>query len=170
MLALTWLTPRAVGRASSRRRSASAPGHLLGLVLVGARQQHRELVAGEPAEEVGRAQALLHRPRGVHQHAVADGVPERVVQLLEAIEVEQQQGAARVLAAARREVVRERRQEGPPVGQPGQLVDLGQAVQLGLVVAAVGDVAEGEDDRGGPGLGRPSAWRSRTATAASPSG
>ena len=146
------------------------PRHLLGLLLARARQQHGELVAGQASEVIGRAQALLHRARRVHQHAVADGVPERVVQLLEAIQVEHQQRAARVLAAARSEVVGQRRQERPAVRQTGQLVDLGEAMQLCLVVAAVGDVAKGEDHRLRSGIGRPSAWSSRTATAGRPSG
>jgi hypothetical protein len=44
------------------------------------------------------AQPLADRLRDLHQYAVAGGVPERVVELLEAVQIDQQHGAVGVLA------------------------------------------------------------------------
>ena len=53
-------------------------------------QQHRELVAAEAGHRVTGAQHPAQPDRDLHQHRVAGGVPERVVHLLEAVEVDQQ--------------------------------------------------------------------------------
>jgi hypothetical protein len=74
-------------------------------------------------------------------------VAERVLQLLEVVEVHQQEGAAIVLAPSRRQMVGERREESAPVGEPGELVHLRQPAQVHLVVALLRDVLEGGDDR-----------------------
>ena len=67
----------------------------------GALQDHDELVAAEPHAEVGGAAGLAHALRGHHQHIVAGGVAERVVDLLEAVEVELHARPAARRAAAR---------------------------------------------------------------------
>ena len=67
--------------------------------------------------------------RRQQQQVVAGVVPEAVVDLLEPVQVQQQQRAARAVvgepAAALRLLV-----EGPPVAQPGQLVGQGQLVAV----------------------------------------
>src|SRR5215470_1233112 len=58
-------------------------------------QQHRELIAAEPADDVGGAHLARQRLRDRLQHLVARGMPERIVDRFEAIEVEHEQRAAR---------------------------------------------------------------------------
>ena len=61
-------------------------------------EQDRELVAAEPGERVAAAQDGLQAARDLDQQLVAVVVPERVVDLLEAIEVDQQHRAEPVAA------------------------------------------------------------------------
>ena len=73
--------PRA--RAQPRRRRWPS--------LVAGVEHDGELVAAEPRQRVARAQRLLQARAELAQHLVAGVVAERVVELLEAVEVDQQQ-------------------------------------------------------------------------------
>src|SRR5690606_14561991 len=66
------------------------------------RQQHRELVAAEPRDEVAGADAVGEAVRDELEEPVPDRVPEGVVDLLEAVQVEEEQpgAVARRLAPA----------------------------------------------------------------------
>ena len=100
-----------------------APRDRPGALDVGGRgQQDRELVAAEPGDRVALADAFLQALGELHQQQVADVVAERVVDLLEAVEVEQQQRQR--LAGARRGAQRlgQAVLEQQAVGQPGQRV------------------------------------------------
>ncbi|ALE74015.1 hypothetical protein FRP1_15095 [Pseudonocardia sp. EC080625-04] len=55
-------------------------------------QQHDELLAPEAAHQVVVAQLLLQHPGHGGQHLVAVEVAVRVVDLLEVVEIEDQQG------------------------------------------------------------------------------
>ena len=70
--------------------------------VAGTAQEHAELVAAEPRGRVGgaqdRAQPLAH----LAEQLVAGVVAERVVELLEAVEIEQQQRQAGVARVGRR--------------------------------------------------------------------
>ena len=59
--------------------------------LVAGLEDDRELVAAEPGERVVVAQELLQARADLAQHLVAGVVAERVVELLEAVEVDQEQ-------------------------------------------------------------------------------
>ena len=60
---------------------------------IGVRQQQRELVAAQTSRRVGVARAELLQPLGdVAQHAVAEVMTQHVVDQLEAVEVEHQDG------------------------------------------------------------------------------
>src|SRR5690606_16407025 len=66
--------------------------HPLGVADAGhAVEQHDELVAAEAEQLVAGAQAAVETLRHFHQHAVADGVAEAVVDQLEAVQVDEQQ-------------------------------------------------------------------------------
>ena len=91
----------------------------------GARQDHDELVAAEPDAEVRGAAGIAHALGGHDQHVVAGGVAERVVDLLEAVEVELQHGQP--LAAP----VRALDQRVEMVGEEGAVVQAGQPVMDG---------------------------------------
>ena len=67
----------------------------------GALQDHDELVAAEPHAEVGGAAGFAHALGGDHQHVVAGGMAERVVDLLEAVEVDLHDGHAARRAVGR---------------------------------------------------------------------
>ena len=111
-------------------------------VLVAAVAHHRELVAAEPrGHETGhgtdRPQSVAHRP----QHRVTDLVAEGVVDLLEPVEVQQQQGRT----PPGLQTGAQRLEQQVPVAEPGEyvgrhqleqlLLDLATAVDLGLLLA-----------------------------------
>ena len=54
------------------------------------RQQDDEFVPAQPADRVGLANARLEAPRDRLQHPVADGVAERIVDVLEPVHVDEQ--------------------------------------------------------------------------------
>ena len=56
------------------------------------RQDHRELVASEPGQHVGAAQAGAQRVAHAGDQLVADRMAERVVDVLEVVEVDRQDG------------------------------------------------------------------------------
>ena len=110
-----------------------------------ARQQDRELVAAQPGDGVGRAQRPLQARPDFGQQQIAELMAERVVDVLEAVEVEQQDrhvvtGALRASDGVLDPVV-----EQGAVGQGGQRVVQGQALELGLLRLALGDVAQDRD-------------------------
>ncbi len=83
-------------------RRAQAVGQLDGGAAVPqVGDQHRELVAAQAREDVGRSQRLPQALGGVDEQRVALLVAERVVDLLEAVEVDQQQRGARARAGGR---------------------------------------------------------------------
>ena len=110
--------------------AVQAGGHLGHDAAVGdVAQQHGELVAAQAGEQVAAADDRAQAARDLDQQLVAVVVAERVVDLLEAVEVDQQErgrvaltlgGADRLLAA----LVQER-----AVGQAGQRVVQGLAAQ-----------------------------------------
>ena len=103
--------------------------------------EDRELVAPEPRERVAPAHPLLEPPADRDQELIAGGMPQTVIDHLEAVEVEEQDGETVVLLALRAkdrpaEPVHEQR----PVGQVGQRVVEGIMKQLLLGHLAPGDV------------------------------
>ncbi len=93
-------------------------------------RKHRELVATEPRHESVGPDRLAQPRSEIAQHLIAEVVTERVVDLLEAIEVEQHH-AERLLALPRgRDPLVEPSPEPLAVGQPGQLVGRGDPMKL----------------------------------------
>ena len=89
--------PRSADVARGSPRSSSA-ATVRALALVGLGEQHRELVAAEAGEHVGLAQAAAQQLGDAAQELVAGAVAERVVDVLEVVEVEHQDGAAGAVA------------------------------------------------------------------------
>ena len=83
---------------ASRRRSATTSASL---AVVHGRQQHGELVPAEAGERVPAADHFAEPQRDLAQQLVAVGVPKRVVDLLEAVEVDEQDRDLRVAALPR---------------------------------------------------------------------
>ena len=97
--------------------------------------QHGEFVAAEPRDRVLAAQAGAQALRHHHQQPVTRGVAERVVDVLEVVQVEHQHGLHRPLVQPLR--------EAGAVDQPGQHVLERQRVQLALRGLEFGDVLGG---------------------------
>ncbi len=99
----------------------------LGLGVVGMPQQHGELVTAEAGEQVPGPQPALQASGDLGEQGVPGLVPERVVDLLEAVQVEQEQGLGGV---AVREAGLGRVQHRAPVRQAGQVVERGLPADL----------------------------------------
>ena len=81
----TWMGWRRAASTTSARAAASAGAGRPA-------KQHRELVAAEPGYQVALAGRRSSRSATCDQYLVAGGVAEGVVDLLEVVEVDQQQG------------------------------------------------------------------------------
>ena len=108
------------------------PGDLLGRLGHGARLEEQcELVAAEPSQGVAGAHDQQEPVRHRHQELVTGGVTEAVVDGLELIEVQEQHGhevgASLGLLKGAVDVVEEQH----PVGEPGQRVVKGMALDFG---------------------------------------
>ena len=124
--------PARRSRARPRRRAAA--------------HEDRELVAAEPREQVLVAHVRPKRWATWQQQLVAALMAQDVVDLLEAVEVEEQQSEAVVEADGAASSRAELFVEAAAVGQPGQLVVqramavlVGLAAQRGLEVLALGE-------------------------------
>ena len=113
-------------------------------------EQQRELVAAQPRDRVVRAQRRFEPARDGLQQLVAGRVAERVVDDLEAVEVEEQhRGAALgVVALGAADRLVEAVDEQHAVREAGQRVVERVVLQAALGLAAVGDVGDAADDRG----------------------
>ena len=109
-------------------------------------EQERELVAAEARRRVDRPQALLQPGRDLDQELVAGGVAEAVVDRLEVVEVEEQQGDVVPAAPRTLERVLDAVQQQRAVRQPGERVVECLVRELVLEHAALGHVVRGQHD------------------------
>ena len=93
-------------------------------------QQQRELVAAEPADHVGGAHLARQRRDDGLEHLIARGVPEGVVDRLQAIDVEHDQRAAGVIALDVGDRAMEFALEAAPVRNIQQEVGIGGGLQF----------------------------------------
>ncbi len=126
----------------SSRRSAISSGPAASEKLLG---DHDELVAAEAAERVGLAYDALQPRRHRPQQLVPGGVPERVVDALEVVEVDEQGRDRRPVAARAAEHVTEPVDDQRPVRQAGERVVGGHEGELLLLAVelVVGALALG---------------------------
>ena len=147
-------TPRLVRSAISRPPSAGRRGEQVedalggvgGLLAADVLEQDRELVAAEARGGVDAAHGAVEPPRDRDQHLVADRVPERVVDLLEVVEVEEEHRERAVVAAPAGQRLARGLDEHRAVGEPGDGVVEGLVRELGLERLALADVAGVEQD------------------------
>jgi hypothetical protein len=112
------------------------------------RQQHGELVAAEPRDEIAGAQRAAQAPRHLDEQRVARQVPEAVVDRLEVVEVDEQDGDRR---PAGLEHLDDGGREPGAVGEAGQrILERPPLVQAGERREQVGD-AERARARARPG-------------------
>jgi hypothetical protein len=107
-------------------------------------QQHGELVAAEPRDDVVGAQAARQALGHRADQPVAGAVAERVVDDLEVVEVDEEHGDA---PGAPAEIAGQALEEQLAVGQAGERVVVGLPGELLLGVAVLGDVDAVADPR-----------------------
>ena len=90
--------------------------------------QHRVLVAAQAREQVASAEAVAQARADLAEQHVAGVVTERVVELLEAVEVDHDQRGG--LVAATGQALTERVEEAAAVGQPGDVIGARLAVRV----------------------------------------
>ena len=129
-------------------RLEHALGDALRGVAVGVAQQDGELVAAEAGDHVGLADAVVQRAADGADDLVAGLVAARVVDVLEAVEVEQEDRALAAVARGVGDVLGELLVEAAAVEELRQRVVVGQVLQLVLEALALRDVADdaGHDD------------------------
>ena len=106
-------------------------------------RQHGKLVATEARDGIGlanvRAQSIGHR----FQHPIANGMAERIVDILEMIEVEVKHAKEMLVPPRAGGRLLERFQESGAIDQARQSVVAGEVDEIFLNSPAVGDVAHG---------------------------
>ena len=114
-----------------------------GAAQVAGGDDHGELLAAHPADDVGRANRGAKHVRDLVEQLVADSVAVDVVHLLEVVEIEHHHGDGVVLRGRRQESLPQ------PVVEGTVVVEAGECVGLGLVLQARPDVRVVDRERGG---------------------
>ena len=117
--------------------------HGLGRVAVQAFQHQHEFVATQPRHGIARAQAVIQPLRHFLQQAVALVMAQGVVEGFEIVQVDEQQGPGMGVMLADFQRHLQAVQQQATVGQPGEWVVKGQALDLVLCRLALGNVAHG---------------------------
>ena len=118
--------------------------HVLGDVIeraLKAGEQHHEFVAAQSRDGVFDAHAGLQACRDDFQHRIAHRMAQRIVDVLEVVKVQKQQGAAQVLPGEQGTLLAQAVHEQGAVGQVGQRVVVGQVADLRLGGFKLADVA-----------------------------
>ena len=110
--------------------------------LLGARQEHGKLVSADAGDDVGVAHSRGNHSADVADHLIAACVAERVIDVLEAVDVDQQHRRLPAVAIDERHFLREALLELAPVEQPGQPVAIGELTYERLAALAFGGVAD----------------------------
>src|SRR4051812_40054614 len=100
-----------------------------GALLVGRRQAQHELITAVAAEQVGLAETTCPAGREFAQEIVAGAVPVPVVDLLEAVEIDDGEAEGFAGPLGPRQVPGGLRLPRAPVGQPGERIGVGGAPQ-----------------------------------------
>nr|WP_228430773.1 hypothetical protein [Baekduia soli] len=126
------------------------PRQLHGMVGgVGAPEDDGELVTAQPRDEVLGPDAAAQALGDLAEQQVAVHVPERVVDLLEVVEVEQHHGRAGVvLADGGAQRVLQPRAQHAAVRQPGERVVQRVVLELQRLARAAVDAQQGQRERG----------------------
>ena len=95
-------------------------GQMGGFGHVAMRYQHREFLAAPARQQVGRAQIVLDQLRKPDQNLITHLMAVAVVDRLEVVDIEEQQGERRFVAVCPRDFSRSDLLEMPPVPGAGQ--------------------------------------------------
>ena len=107
-------------------------GELHGAIEIGARQEGRQLLAAEPGAEIGFTQAEPQAIGSTPQRRVAGRMAVAVIDLLEVIQIDHDHGAGQAVPARQRQFSGHAGKEAATIGQPGQRIQIGQPLQLGI--------------------------------------
>ncbi len=110
--------------------------------------QHDELVSGEPADHVPAPHRRLEALGQGQQDLVAAHMAEGVVDQLEVVQVDEEDGQVGAPLHGNQQLALELVVEQRAVAQAGEGVVVGQPVQLGFGRLAIGDVGERADHHG----------------------
>ncbi len=110
--------------------------------------EHRELIAAHARHDVARIDRRAQTPGNLREDEIARSMPERFVDLLEVLEIDEEHGEERVEQRARfRETAAQPVFEERAVGQPGQSVMRLVVRDAPLGVLECGLVAEHADGK-----------------------
>ena len=140
--------PKRYWRTALSRRSPSSRASGRRGVL----EQHAELVAAQAGQGVGLAQQRAQERGHLLEHLVAGEVAAGVVDHLELVEVEIEEGVLAAVLGGGVEAVLEALLELPAVDQAGERVVAREVDHLALHAAELGDVLEDQDAAGGAPL------------------
>ncbi|GAO22120.1 hypothetical protein ALISP_1940 [Alicycliphilus sp. B1] len=115
--------------------------HALSALGVRARQQQHELVAAQARHGVALAHGALQAPGDLHQQGIAHAVAQRIVDMLEVVQVEEHHGQRRAVLLRQADGLLAPFGQQHAVGQLRQGVVVRHAVDALLVAAAVLDLA-----------------------------
>ena len=113
----------------------------LALIAAQVLQHDDELIAAQPGHGVVPTHAVPEDGRHLLEQAIALGMAHGVVDRLEVVEIDEQQGALAAVTRARLERELEPLHQQAAVGQTGQRVEVGEPSDLGLGRLARRDVA-----------------------------
>ena len=105
-----------------------------------ARQDHLKFVAPQTPHAPGFSDNLLQSLRHLFEQGIARRMAQRIIDLLEPVEVEQENGADTGLNLRGRENSFQRLRHAKPVGQTGQRIEMGQPIGVFLRTALFGQV------------------------------
>ncbi len=111
----------------------------------GAGQDENELVAAEPGDRILVAQDMAQAPGDLDQQFVADAVTERVIDVLETIDVHEDQRQRFGVAFDAAQCLADAIGQQAAVGQAGQRVEMRQPVNVRLVRLVRRDVGDDRD-------------------------
>ena len=111
---------------------AHAANDLENLRPAGLRHEHRELVAAEPGDRVAFAQSLLQASPGLLQYLVARHVAKRVVDLLEPVQVEYEDGELTMVLLRLEDRLGDALVKKGAIREPGERVVQSLVAQLAL--------------------------------------
>lgn len=116
-------------------------------------EQHHELVTAETRQGVFSAQLTSQACGHLDQQGVANQMAQAVVDRLEMIQIDEQQRAQAALAILPVHGVLQTIEQQAAIGQAGQFVAVGQALDLALVALTFGDIGDaGANQQTLPGM------------------
>ena len=106
-----------------------------------------ELVPAEPGDEIAGTDERRDDAGSLHEHVVSDGVAEGVVDALEPVEIDEEQGGPRSLVIAVGDGLGQPAVELQPVGEFREVIVLGVVADQILGATQRGNVGNAADDQ-----------------------